>query len=239
MDKKFAGGWEDLFDADALMRDIAESNSRGTREILVEMPIEKFQELAATPNASDIKKRADKVEEGLVSKAFKANEGSNNTPMLQFRAEGDEAKVIGHEGRARAEALRRMGAKTMPVRLIDNSIDTPLRWDKLFNEDDMYSRNDTPKTLVNEDGSKKINFPVKKEGDKLVGKGVKILKKLPGMAGALAGVVSLKANAQDFAEAMGVNPVGKGSDFNKLADEQYNQLVRRANLANTFTDAME
>ena len=239
MDKKFAGGWEDLFDADALMRDIAESNSRGTREILVEMPIEKFERLAATPNKSDLRARTEGIRSGLERGEFKANAGHSNTPMLQFRAEGDTAKVVGHEGRARANALRQMGAKTIPVRLIDKSIDTPLRWDKLFNEDDMYSRNDTPKTLVNEDGSHKMNFPVKKEGDKLVGKGVKILKKLPGMAGALAGVLSLKANAQDFAEAMGVNPVGKNSDFNKLTDEQYNQLVRRANLANTFIDSME
>jgi len=237
MSDKFAGGWEDLFDQEALLRDIAESNKHGTREILVEMPIEKFERLAAAPSG-DIKARSKKVEEGLMSGSFKANQGHNNTPMLEFKAEGKEAQVVGHEGRARADALRRMGAKTIPVRLVDKSIDTPLRWDKLFQEDDMYSRNETPMTLVNQDRTHKTTFPVKKEGNSLVGKGVKILKKLPAMGGVLAGVLSLPANASEFAEAFGINPVGDGT-FNNMTDQQYNELVKRANTANTFVNALE
>lgn len=122
-----------------------------SREKLVEMSIDDFLALAklgyGEGKFSDAKKILDRG--GKFS----------SLPFLQF----DGERVIGHEGRHRAMALRAAGYKTMPVILRSPSV----RWSEQSNPANFDYSKDWPTELRAEEGAANENFsipfPVKRE----------------------------------------------------------------------------
>ena len=124
-----------------------------SREILVEMPIDDF--LAAA--------KKEVSPEKLEKTRRLVSEGTpfETVPSLQFKNNGDgTAKVIGHDGRHRAMALKEQGETTIPVRLQSSSGDGPsIRWGQQSNSNSSDYVDTLPKQLVEEDGEALINMP--------------------------------------------------------------------------------
>ena len=124
-----------------------------SREILVEMPIDDF--LAAA--------KKEVSPEKLENTRRLISEGTpfETVPSLQFKNNGDgTAKVIGHDGRHRAMALKEQGETTIPVRLQSFGGDGPsIRWGQQNNPSSSDYVDTLPKQLVEEDGEALINMP--------------------------------------------------------------------------------
>jgi len=71
---------------------------------------------------------------------IKKNQQFNALPVLTFSVDGDVAKITGHDGRHRAQALQNSGTELIPVVMLSK--------DK-----------GTPTTLINEDGHTTYSFP--------------------------------------------------------------------------------
>jgi hypothetical protein len=94
--------------------DQAAKQNDKSREILVDMPIDDF--LAAAKQEKSPEKLA--AVKDLLSKGIPFE----TVPSLQFANNGDgTAKVVGHDGRHRAMALKERGETTIPVRLTSNA----------------------------------------------------------------------------------------------------------------------
>ena len=139
------------FNEEAL-RTAANQNDK-SRDILVEMPIDDFLNSA---------------EKGLVESKLEGTralvaEGTpfSSVPNLTFRNNGDgTAKVVGHEGRHRALALREQGETTMPVVLTARGGDGPaIRWGQQNNPDSFDYVDVIPQKLIEEDGTGLVSMP--------------------------------------------------------------------------------
>jgi hypothetical protein len=122
------------------------TNPVGSRETLIYMDIANF--LYLVPD----EKRQDSVEnvKNLIDEGTKFE----SLPYLQIDESG---KVVGHEGRHRARALKERGVNRIPVVIESDNI----RWQK--QADDSPDRVDFPQFLMGEDGQK-IPFPFQSEG---------------------------------------------------------------------------
>ena len=80
-----------------------------SREILIDMPVGDFIKMAETaePIQSKVKDVEKLLDEGVQF---------NDIPFLEFNNDQKgNAKIVGHEGRHRARALKKRGVKTIPV----------------------------------------------------------------------------------------------------------------------------
>jgi len=131
----------------------ADNQNDLSREILVEMPIDDF--LAAAKKEVS----AEKLEN--TRKLVSEGTPFETVPSLQFKNNGDgTAKVIGHDGRHRAMALKEQGETAIPVRLQSSGGDGPsIRWGQQNNPSSSDYVDTLPTKLVEEDGEALINMP--------------------------------------------------------------------------------
>ena len=143
---------EQPFDAEALAAAGRQGDS--SREILVEMPIDDFLKAAKTGVYSQ--KLAGTRE------LVKAGTPFNSIPYLGFKNMGDgTGKVIGHEGRHRAMALKEVGETTIPVRLTSDASENgpSIRWGKQNDPTDMDYVQVLPTKLIEEEGKAIVDMP--------------------------------------------------------------------------------
>jgi len=132
----------------------AANQNEMSREILVEMPIDDFLNVAKKEvSQTKLKGTRALVEDG---KPF------NTIPSLSFSNKGDgTGQVVGHEGRHRAMALKERGETTIPVKIISDASNTgpSIRWGI---QNDPTHRDYVellPTKLIEEDGKSIISMP--------------------------------------------------------------------------------
>ena len=129
------------FSDEAFDRAQQEARPEGSRFIVGEIALDDFLALAAEGmEESKAKSVADLVEGGTKF---------NTLPFLEFDKSG---KVITHEGRHRARALKELGVERMPILFESENI----RWQK---QSDPRERAEFPKFLIGQDSDFKIKFP--------------------------------------------------------------------------------
>jgi hypothetical protein len=138
--------------------DQAAKQNDKSREILVDMPIDDF--LAAAKQEKSPKKLA--AVKDLLSK----NIPFETVPSLQFANNGDgTAKVVSHDGRHRAMALKERGETTIPVRLTSNAgkggKGDAIRWGQQNDSKSPDYVATLPQTLIAEDSDAKVAMPAK------------------------------------------------------------------------------
>jgi hypothetical protein len=138
--------------------DQAAKQNDKSREILVDMPIDDF--LAAAKQEKSPEKLA--AVKDLLSK----NIPFETVPSLQFANNGDgTAKVVGHDGRHRAMALKERGETTIPVRLTSNAGNggkgDAIRWGQQNDPQSPDYVATLPQTLIAEDSDAKVAMPAK------------------------------------------------------------------------------
>lgn len=136
---------ESYFSEEAL--DNARNQNFKSREKMITMSIDDYLSMAKKLDSPDPYKSSGVKE--LLSKGTKFSD----VPFLQVDRNG---KVTGHEGRHRALALKDLGVKEIPVKLISENI----RWGN--QAEGSFDRVDFPKTMRGEDGNS-IPFPVKRD----------------------------------------------------------------------------
>ena len=72
-------------------------------------------------------------------------------------------RVTGHEGRHRANALRRMGYQKMPVRLMSNNF-ADIRWGQQSDPNNSNYKQRLPDVLISEEGYQAMEVPYETEG---------------------------------------------------------------------------
>ena len=139
------------FDKSAL--DVAVKQNDKSREILVDMPIKDFLQ-AAKKEVSPPKLEGAR---SLVSEKTPFN----SVPSLTFKNNGDSTgKVVGHDGRHRAMALREIGETTIPVRLSNEGGNGPaIRWGQQNNPNSPDYVENMPNKLIEEDGLSTVPMP--------------------------------------------------------------------------------
>jgi hypothetical protein len=135
--------------------DQAAKQNDKSREILVDMPIDDF--LAAAKQEKSPEKLA--AVKDLLSKGIPFE----TVPSLQFANNGDgTAKVVGHDGRHRAMALKERGETTIPVRLTSNAgKGDAIRWGQQNDPQSPDYVATLPQTLIAEDSDAKVAMPAK------------------------------------------------------------------------------
>jgi hypothetical protein len=138
--------------------DQAAKQNDKSREILVDMPIDDF--LAAAKQEKSPEKLA--AVKDLLSKGIPFE----TVPSLQFANNGDgTAKVVGHDGRHRAMALKERGETTIPVRLTSNAgkggKGDAIRWGQQNDPKSPDYVATLPQTLIAEDSDAKVAMPAK------------------------------------------------------------------------------
>jgi hypothetical protein len=135
--------------------DQAAKQNDKSREILVDMPIDDF--LAAAKQEKSPEKLA--AVKDLLSKGIPFE----TVPSLQFANNGDgTAKVVGHDGRHRAMALKERGETTIPVRLTsDAGKGDAIRWGQQNDPKSPDYVATLPQTLIAEDSNAKVAMPAK------------------------------------------------------------------------------
>jgi hypothetical protein len=135
--------------------DQAAKQNDKSREILVDMPIDDF--LAAAKQEKSPEKLA--AVKDLLSKGIPFE----TVPSLQFANNGDgTAKVVGHDGRHRAMALKERGETTIPVRLTsDGGKGDAIRWGQQNDPQSPDYVATLPQTLIAEDSDAKVAMPAK------------------------------------------------------------------------------
>lgn len=122
-DLKSAAG---MFDKAAL--DAVSETQRKSRYKTIEMAIDDFLALAdRIPSEATSTVKADEVR-----KLIRSGTKFSSIPYLYVSADGETLKVVGHEGRNRAAALRAAGFETMPVEL---RADDTYRWSEQADPD--------------------------------------------------------------------------------------------------------
>ena len=118
-----------------------------SREIVVRMPIRDFLDMAE--QGHDAEKAARVAQMLQDGKKFEL-------PTLRFERRGDDATVMGHEGRHRAKVLLEHGYQTMPVRL-----EGDIRWSEQDNAKNFDYVKKWPGRLLGQSGRMtSIPFPV-------------------------------------------------------------------------------
>jgi hypothetical protein len=135
--------------------DQAAKQNDKSREILVDMPIDDF--LAAAKQEKSPEKLA--AVKDLLSKGIPFE----TVPSLQFANNGDgTAKVVSHDGRHRAMALKERGETTIPVRLTSNAgKGDAIRWGQQNDPQSPDYVATLPQTLIAEDSDAKVAMPAK------------------------------------------------------------------------------
>jgi hypothetical protein len=135
--------------------DQAAKQNDKSREILVDMPIDDF--LAAAKQEKSPEKLA--AVKDLLSKGIPFE----TVPSLQFANNGDgTAKVVSHDGRHRAMALKERGETTIPVRLTsDAGKGDAIRWGQQNDPQSPDYVATLPQTLIAEDSDAKVAMPAK------------------------------------------------------------------------------
>jgi hypothetical protein len=138
--------------------DQAAKQNDKSREILVDMPIDDF--LAAAKQEKSPEKLA--AVKDLLSKGIPFE----TVPSLQFANNGDgTAKVVSHDGRHRAMALKERGETTIPVRLTSNAGNggkgDAIRWGQQNDPQSPDYVATLPQTLIAEDSDAKVAMPAK------------------------------------------------------------------------------
>lgn len=122
----------------------SEAKKFKAKEVLTEMDIDDFLNLAE--QGYDAQKA-----EGL-----KGVEQFDDVPYLKFKADGDTARIIGHEGRHRGRALKEAGETRMPVVMRGDEVrfdhQDPKDWDFLES---------WPSKIESEGGEMIGDFPIK------------------------------------------------------------------------------
>jgi hypothetical protein len=129
------------FSDDAFDRAQQKARPEGSRFIVGEIAVDDFLALAA-----------EGVEESKAKNVAAVIEGGskfNTLPGIEFDKSG---KVITHEGRHRARALKELGVERMPILFLSDNI----RWQK---QSDPRERQEFPKFLIGQDSNFKIKFP--------------------------------------------------------------------------------
>lgn len=122
-----------------------------SREKLIEMPIDHFLKLAERAEEADFKRED-------LAKSLDAGEKLRSIPQLWIASKEGQETVVGHEGRHRAMALKRLGYTSMPVRITHGSI----RWSEQQDPRKFDYREEWPTTLKGQNGDI-VEFPVKRE----------------------------------------------------------------------------
>jgi hypothetical protein len=139
------------FNKEAL--EVASKQSDRSREILVNMPINDFLKAA--------KKEVSQEKLSGTRRLIENGETFDTVPSLAFVNNGDgTGKVVGHDGRHRAIALREAGEDTIPVLLSNQAGDGPsIRYGVQNDPNDRDYVDILPKTLIEEDGSGFVEMP--------------------------------------------------------------------------------
>ena len=139
------------FNKEAL--EVASKQSDRSREILVNMPINDFLKAA--------KKEVSQAKLSGTRRLIENGETFDTVPSLAFVNNGDgTGKVVGHDGRHRAIALREAGEDTIPVLLSNQAGDGPsIRYGVQNDPNDRDYVDILPKTLIEEDGSGFVEMP--------------------------------------------------------------------------------
>lgn len=140
-----------MFDASEI-----EHNSKTrfkSREKLISMKIDDFLKMVPPSKGSKLKEIND-----LISKGIKFSD----LPFLQIENHGKTAKVVGHEGRHRALALRKQGFTSIPVLIISTSGEI-IRWSEQTNPSRFDYLEEWPLVLISENNSTTIPFPISRE----------------------------------------------------------------------------
>ena len=122
-----------------------------SREKLIEIPIDHFLKLAERAEEADFKRED-------LAKSLDAGEKLRSIPQLWIASKEGQETVVGHEGRHRAMALKRLGYTSMPVRITHGSI----RWSEQQDPRKFDYREEWPTTLKGQNGDI-VEFPVKRE----------------------------------------------------------------------------
>lgn len=136
-----------------------ENQSTKSREILIQMTPDDFLKLALPISGADQSKK------GRVSEILGRREKFTDLPFMSFEHDGNgNAKIIAHEGRHRAEALKEFGVKTIPVVFIsaEGGGGQAIRWGEQSNTNSPdVIEGKWPAKLISENGKESIEFPVK------------------------------------------------------------------------------
>lgn len=143
---------EDYFDSSALS--MAKNQGSKSRELLIDMSIDDFLRLAEEGRSFSKESGVD----SLLSKGIKFE----SIPFLGvgfYSGDPLAMKVKSHEGRHRARALRKLGFKMMPVKVVHDSI----RWGGQLNPNNYDYVDNFPTHFVSEDGSVVVPFAITRE----------------------------------------------------------------------------
>lgn len=127
-----------------------------SREKLVDINISNFLNLAEKGKIED--------KQTAVSKVVKSGNKLSSLPRLYIQNNGDSARVIDHDGRHRARALLELGYETMPVIIkVTNGSGPSIRWSEQTSPKSPDFVSVWPSTLIGQDNSFAIDFPVSRE----------------------------------------------------------------------------
>ncbi len=131
----------------------AAKQSDRSREILVDMPIDDFLKAA--------KKEVSLEKLDGTRRLVGSGEAFDTVPSLTFSNNGDgTGKVVGHDGRHRAMALREAGEDTIPVLLSNQAGDGPsIRYGVQNDPTDRDYIDILPQSLIEEDGLGEVRMP--------------------------------------------------------------------------------
>ena len=140
---------EDLFE-ERLLKDTVPAPA--SRVKIVMMKIDDFLKLV--PPLGSIEKKA-------AGDIVKSGGKLNSLPMLEYKVDGKVGKVVAHEGRHRALALKEAGYTEMPVEIHSPNI----RWSEQLDPNNRDYVPEFPEKLVQQgsDRTQSIAFPIKRE----------------------------------------------------------------------------
>lgn len=143
---------DEHFSPDAMDRAVRQTGMK-SRHALVRMPISHFLSLAKPGHSQD-------KEDGVES-ALSAGHKFADVPHMGLDESGPDSKVVSHDGRHRARALQKRGYTHMPV-LVTSS---HTRWSEQKSSNNYDYRHSWPKSVVSEDGSKTMAYPLTRSGE--------------------------------------------------------------------------
>lgn len=146
---------ESYFAPDAIAKARDEANEYKSRTTIIEMTPDQFLDMAerlGSKGAAEISQEKTNTVAGVLSRGEKFS----SIPHLSYEIDREtgDATVVGHEGRHRAMALKKLGVKSMPV-----TFRGPIRWDQQEDKAGFDRVKKWPKTLKGETEGE-MPFPV-------------------------------------------------------------------------------